>query len=592
MSVLVARYAWLQVDQHHHFTVISGQNRVQLRPLLPRRGLIYARGGEVLADHLPSSSLAIVPETAGDPNALIAELKSIISLSDYEIKQFWNLAKKNASSGQIPLRFGLDDQTIARLAVNKYRLPGVELEERLVRHYPYNNLFSHVLGYIGAINQEERRQIQEADLQRIYGGTYLIGKTGVEQSYEQALHGMNGYTYVEVNARGHTQRILGSDPAVVGQDVHMHMDVEVQRAARQAMEGKRGAVVALDVRNGGVVALLSMPDFNPNDFTLSAPRSVLESLHGSDSKPLFNRTINGRYSPASTFKPVVALATLSSPLGAKYTVNDPGYYLLGDRVYYDWLEGGHGVVDLHLAIVESCDTYFYSAALEIGDQPIVDVAHQFGLGELTGVDLRGEYSGILPGAQWKMSNFGRRWFGGDTLNLSIGQGDLLLTPMQMATMTMALANRGKRWQPQLVRAIGNKPIAPQSMGEIDIAKEHWQILHKALQGVVHEPGGTAHMISNGLKYRIAGKTGTVQITSLERKAPGEGGHLHKDHILPRPEQKKKAWHLRDHAVFVGYAPANNPTLAVAVVVEHGQLGGHVAAPIARKVFDAWLQEER
>ena len=591
MCVLVARYAWIQVHQYQYFVGVSDRNRIQLRPLPPRRGLIYARSGEVVSDHVPSSSLVVVPELATDLNALIAELKATIELSDYEIEQFWSLAQKNVPSAQVPLRFGLDDRTIARLAVNKYRLNGVELQEQLVRHYPHNNLFAHVLGYMGSINHAERQRIKANDLQQAYGGAYTIGKTGVEQYYETQLHGVSGYDYVEVNARGHTQRLLKRQPAIVGKDLHMHLDINVQRAARRAMQGKRGAVVALDVRNGGVVAFVSMPDFNPNDFVLSS-QSVLASLQASDARPLFNRTINGRYAPASTFKPVVGLAALPNFVDWDYTVEDPGYYILGDRVYYDWLEGGHGVVDMHLALVESCDTYFYSLGVKMGDQPIIDMARQFGIGTRTGIDLHGESSGILSGSQWKLAHLGQSWFGGDTLNLSIGQGDLLMTPTQMAVMTMMLANGGKRWQPQLVRAVGDDMIAPHLLDEVDIKDEHWNYLRKALEGAVHETRGTAHMIAQGLKYRIAGKTGTSQITSLQRVPTSKEVRPNKQGILPRPEEQEKPFALRDHAIFVGYAPSDNPTLAVAVVVEHGRLGGQVAGPVARAVFDTWLQLER
>lgn len=591
MGILVARYSWLQVSQYQHYAGVADRNRVQLRPLLPRRALIYERTGQEIALNIPSASVMIVPELVQDLDALLAELNTMINLEDDEIKRFRTLLKKSGPSAQVPLKIGLSDEAVARVAVNQHRLVGMELDEHLVRYYPYNNLFAHAVGYLGAINTEELRYIKREKMQAAYGGTYTIGKIGLEQSYELDLHGLSGYDYVEVDVRGYSRGVINRKPAVRGKDLHLHLDINAQKAARDAMGANRGAVVALDVRNGGVVVFYSAPDFNPNDFG-SGAHNALVSLQGSALQPLFNRAINGRYAPASTFKPIIGLAGLSGFVTKDFSIEDLGYYRLANRVYYDWLDGGHGHVDMHLALVESCDTYFYSLGLNMGDQPIVSIARQFGIGTPTGIDLNTESVGILPGSEWKLNYLDKKWFAGDTLNLSIGQGDLLMTPIQMAVMAMMLANRGKRWQPQLVRAVGEQIIAPKLLDEIDVPEEHWNTVQNALEGVVHEYRGTAHMIGQNLDYRIAGKTGTSQITSLKRVPPKEGVTANKDGVLPRPEEEKdKPVLLRDHAIFIGYAPAKEPTLAVAVIVENGRLGGQVAGPIARAVFDTWVQSE-
>lgn len=589
IMILVARYAWLQIYHYNYYVGVSESNRIQLRPLAPGRGLVYARGGEPIAINLPSATLMIVPELVPNMDAVLAELRTMIDLEAHEIEDFLGRVKKSAPSAQVPLRVGLDEVNLARLAVNQHRLLGVELSEQSVRHYPYNNLFSHAVGYLGAINPEERRTVRR-ERKGAYDATYVIGKTGVELSYEDSMHGVIGFDYVEVNAVGHSHGLVKRERALIGDDLYLHLDVAVQRVARRAMGSRRGAVVALDVRNGGVVAMLSAPDFNPNNFVLGLRRGDMEAIQNSGQQPLFNRAISGRYAPASTLKPVVAMAALSGFIDKDFHVNDAGYYRLGGRVYYDWLEGGHGWVDMHAALVESCDTYFYHLGILMGEKPIVSMARRFGLGAPTNIDMFGESTGILPGDEWKRLYRGDKWYTGDTLNLSIGQGYTLVTPLQLAVMTMGLANRGKRWVPRLVRAVGDVVIEPQVAHDTMLSDDIWRDIHAALEGVVNEPKGTAHMIANGLDYGLAGKTGTAQIISLERQKPEEGEVVEEDSLPVRPQQATKELLLRDHAVFVGYAPADNPTLAVAVVVENGEFGGMVAGPIARAIFDTWLQK--
>ena len=579
--LLVGRYTYLQVVQHGYYRAHSDRNRIHVRQVSPVRGLIYDRDGGLIADSRTVLTLVVVPEQVPDLDGALETLRDLMGLKDSEIERFQYLLEQRPSFAELPLRTGLSDEDIARLAVEQHRMPGVDIRARLVRRYYHGQRYAHLVGHMGAITAAERRRLNRGQ----YRGTYYIGKVGLEQAYESILHGEPGHEQVEVNAWGRVLRVLEYQPAVSGQDLHLHVDSRVQLAAMAALAGRRGAVVVLDPRDGGVIAAVSSPGFDPDQFAVGMDAEQFGHLQNSPDKPLFNRALQGLYAPASAFKPVIALAGLHyDAIDAERRISDIGYYILGGRRYRDWLEGGHGQVDMRRSLVESCDTYYYLLAESLGIKRIASFASRFGFGTVTGVDLRGETSGIMPDRAWKSRRHGEPWYIGDTLNVGIGQGYMLVTPMQMAVMAAMLANRGRPVVPRLVRRVGNNfplppPVPPPLL---EVAPEHWDVMHNALEDVVHSPAGTAHNIASGALYRMAGKTGTVQVIGLVEEEEGAAVPA------PRPVLQEE---LRDHAVFIGYAPADDPRLAVAVVVENGGHGGRVAAPIARRIFDAWLQQE-
>ncbi|MFT5033565.1 MAG: penicillin-binding protein 2, partial [Bacteroidia bacterium] len=472
----------------------------------------------------------------------------------------------------------LTEEEIARLAVNRYRLPGVDIDAQLVRNYPHGELLAHVLGYVGRINEREMDVIDEVN----YSATDHIGKLGVEHFYEQALHGIVGYQNVETNARGRVLRILERHLPEPGADLHLNIDVELQRVAHRVLEGERGAIVAIDPSDGGLLAMVSAPSYDINLFVNGISNADYKRLRESPDLPLFNRTLQGQYPPGSTLKPIFALGALHYGVVTRRTsVPDPGWYSLpnNDRVYRDWKSRGHGYrVDMHQAIVESCDVYFYDLAYNMGIDRIHEFGQRFGLGELTGIDNDNERAGLLPSRDWKRSAKGLHWFPGETLNVGIGQGFMLTTPMQLAVATAVLANRGVRKVPRIVRAINDEPIKESLRPKVELTDESdWDFVLAAMEDVVHGVKGTARNINNKLDYRIAGKTGTAQVIGIVSHEDYDASLVAKRH--------------RDHALFIGFAPADKPTIAISVIIENGEAGGRVAAPIGRKVFDAYLRPE-
>lgn len=580
VALLVFRYYTLQVVHHEDYATQSDRNRVHVQPVPPTRGLIYDRDGELLADNRPSYTLSVIRERVDDMEETVRLLRSLVDIPQSDLEKFYDqLQQWRRPFEAIPIRYGLTEEEIARLAVNEYRLEGVEINAQLVRHYPKGKLFSHVLGYVGRISQADLAQFDN-DQHKRYSGTHSIGKTGLEKQYEALLLGDVGSQNVETNARGRVLRVLDRTDPKPGKDLYLHLDADIQRVAAEALRGYRGAVVAMDVRTGGVLAAVSMPSYDPNLFVTGISFTNYRRLNQSLDLPLFNRFLQGQYPPGSTVKPVMGLAGLHyDVVDRSDTVNDPGFYRLpgDDRLYRDWKRYGHGdEVDLEQAIQQSCDVYFYDLGHRMGIDFIHEFGVKFGLGSRTGVDIPSERAGLWPSREWKRNNRGLPWFPGDNLNVVIGQGFALTTPMQLAQMTTTLANRGHRLQPQMVSRVGSESVAVVEEEVLDVAPEDWDFILSAMEGVMHGARGTARGAARGADYRMAGKTGTAQVVAIP-----QGEEYDSEALLERQ---------RDHALFVGFAPADDPRIAVAVVVENGESGSGVAAPVARQVFDAYMKD--
>lgn len=576
LGVIVGRYVFLQVVKHETYKTQSDRNRIQLQPIAPKRGLIFDRNGVLLAENIPSYSLVLVKERVPDLDETLDALAELITIDEDDIRKFKKRLSHRRPYQAVPLKFHLNEAEIARLAVNRYRLPGVDIDAQLVRNYPHGELLAHVLGYVGRINEREMDEIDTVN----YSATNHIGKLGVEHFYESVLHGEVGYQNVETNARGRVLRVLERNPPKPGADLYLNIDVDLQRVAHRVLGDERGAIVAIDPTDGGVLAMVSTPSYDINLFVNGISSADYSRLRESLDLPLFNRTLQGQYPPGSTLKPIFGLGALHyGVVTRRTTVPDPGWYSLAndERIYRDWKSGGHGHrIDMHQAVVESCDVYFYDLAYNMGIDRIHEFGQRFGLGELTGIDSDNERAGLLPSRDWKRSVKGSHWFPGETLNVGIGQGFMLTTPMQLAVSTAVLANRGERKVPRIVRTVNGEPVQAPLQPRVELADESdWDFMLQAMEDVVHGAKGTARNISTKLDYRIAGKTGTSQVVGIIS---------HEDYD---PTQVTKR--LRDHALFVGFAPADNPRIALAVIVENGEAGGRVAAPIARKVFDAYLR---
>lgn len=582
LLILIGRLVFLQIINHDHYTTLSEENRLNILPVAPIRGLIYDRNGVLLAQNLPTFTLQLIPERIDDLDKTLTELSKLITITDDDLERFNEQRLKKRRFEGVPLRFRLNEVERAKIAVNLDRLPGVEINAELTRDYPQGKLASHAIGYVGRINEQELSRLDPAR----YSATKHIGKVGVERSYEDILHGEVGFVRVETNSQG---RILQSDQEVrplPGKDLYMTIDARVQAIAEQAFieSGNNGALVALDPNTGEVLSFVSMPTFDPNLFVNGVDAKTYRALSTSSERPLFNRALRGQYPPGSTLKPFIGLAGLEANLiNPDESVKCPGYYTLknDDRKYRDWKKTGHGETNLTKALVESCDVYFYDLSLVLKIDRIHDYLAQFGLGVKTGIDIRGESAGLLPSKQWKRRVYNLPWFPGETLITGIGQGFTLTTPLQLADITAILANEGTMYRPHIVHAIGepgNEEVTlqkPRVSGMV--VKENpdnWTIIRKAMTQVVHGLHGTARGINRNLSYKIAGKTGTAQVFGIKEDE--------------EYDEEKIAKKLRDHALFIAFAPVDEPRIAVAVIVENGGSGGAVAAPIARKVMDAYL----
>ncbi|MCB1683488.1 MAG: penicillin-binding protein 2 [Pseudomonadales bacterium] len=593
IGVLVVRLLQLQVWEHETYQTRSEDNRIQMQPLAPSRGLIFDRNGVLLADNRPISSLALVSERIADMDALLADLDALVGVSEEDIEGFQDRRKRRRRPYEpVPLKLTLDAEQIARLAVNRHRLPGVEVVTQLARHYPFESLMAHAVGSV--------RRVTEDDLRRLdpirYSATRFVGRLGVERFYESFLHGEVGYQQVEIDAHGRIRQVLEIKPPVAGGNITLHLDSRLQLAATAALGDRRGAIVALDPRTGGVLALVSNPGYDPNLFVSGISSGDYQALVKSRDTPLFNRALNGQYAPGSTFKPIVGLAGLSLGITTwDETIEDRGWFKLPNqkRIYRDWSwttnnSGGQGTVDLHRAIYRSSNVYFYNLASRIRIEDLDGFAAQFGIGARVAADIPETSPGLLPDPVWKRGAKGEAWYPGDNVNMGIGQGDLLVTPLHLALVASTIASRGRVERPRMLMSSSSplfefdlpKPMPPVA----GPSAEDWERMVDAMEDVVHRgnqgyrQNGTAWAhIGQNISYRMAGKSGTAQVVEIRQGEEYEEDELDE--------------YSRKHAWFIAFAPADDPVIALSVLVENGGGGSSVAAPVAREVLDAYLQPQ-
>lgn len=577
-AILIARYFDLQINQHQDFVTQSDNNRVHMRPNPPARGVIYDRNGEMLADNQSVSNLTIIRERSNDLEKLIENIGTLVPLSESDVTRFYKRLKRRRPFEQTPIKFNLSEEEQAILAVNEHRLDGVKVSARLSRFYPKRDLFAHVVGYVGRINEREISLIDPIQ----YSGTDSIGKVGLEKFYENSLLGSVGSEHVETNARGRVMRVLNKVDPDSGSDLVLHVDSNLQQIAFDAFAGERGALVAMDVKTGGVLAMVSAPSYDANLFVSGISQKNYSELLNSADNPMFNRAIQGQYPPGSTVKPLFGLIALDNKTVSPSTrIEDPGFFSM-EGIERPWRDhnserGGHGKgVDLAKAIIESCDVFFYKMGIKTGINILSSNSSAFGLGAKTGIDLPGEATGIMPSRTWKKESRNASWFNGDTINMSIGQGFMLSTPLQLAVMTARIASKGKIIEPRLVKSVGGIDLVPAKTKQIkEIDPKYWDYIHDSMKGVVHSARGTATSINRGLTYTMAGKTGTAQVVSISA-----------DEDYDKSKLNKRQW---DHALFIAFAPFDDPQIAVGLIVENGEHGSSAAAPIARSVIDAYLQ---
>jgi len=582
LFTLLARFVYLQVVKHSHYQTLAENNRISVVPIVPNRGLILDRNGVVLAHNYSGYTLEITPSKVGNLEATIDQLAQLVDIQPKHRKRFKKLLAESHNFETLPIRNRLSDEEVARFAAQSYRFTGVEIKARLFREYPYNEQTSHLIGYIGRINESDIEQLDENEITANYRGSDYIGKTGIEQSYESELHGTTGIEQVEVDTGGRGVRVLSRTPPKSGNNLMLTLDARLQEIAEQAFGNYRGALVAIDPSNGEVLAFVSRPGYDPNLFIDGIDEDSWNELNNSPDVPLNNRALRGQYPLGSTIKPFMALAGLYyNKRSPSYTISDPGYYALpgSSHHYRDWKKGGHGMVDLFKSIVVSCDTYYYGLATELGIDNMFNFLSQFGFGKKTGIDLEGETAGLLPSQEWKQKRYKEKWYSGDTVSAGIGQGYDLVTPMQLAFATAVLANDGVGYRPHLVRQVqhsgSNVTPVPEVKPEFTIAlnPEHLALVKRAMVAVM-QPGGTAAQAGAGAPYAFAGKTGTAQVVGIK-----QGEKYIESQVTERN---------RDHAWFIAFAPADKPKIALAVLAENGGHGGAVAAPIARKVLDYYL----
>ena len=585
-AALLARGFYLQVVQHEHYIQRAESIRIARVPTAPNRGLILDRTDRILAENYSAYTLELTRARTDNLEATLAEVGTLIEITPGQLRRFRRLLSESHEFETVPLKSKLTDEEVAIVAANRYRLPGVEVKARLFRNYQAGPGMAHVLGFVGRINDRDLQQLRDDGREQNYKGSAHIGKTGLEQSYETLLHGRTGFDQMETDASGRAVRMLSRIPPVPGKDLRLHLDVALQAVAEHAFGDYLGGLVALDPNTGGVLALVSRPGFDPNLFVDGIDPETWKSLNESSERPMVNRALRGIYPPGSTIKPLMALAGLELGLRkSSDSINDPGFFSLpnSSHQFRDWKRGGHGVVDLRRSISQSCDVYYYRLAVDMGIDRMHDYLAQFGLGEKTGIDLDGESAGLLPSRDWKQRRFKQPWYPGETVIAGIGQGYHLTTPLQLAVAAAMLANGGVRIEPRLVQAVRD-PLThtwqPQPGGarvQLAITPKHLEVVRDGMMDVMR-PGGTAARSAAGAPYTIAGKTGTAQVVGIKQGARYDANRLAREH--------------RDHALFIAYAPAENPTIAVAVMVENGGSGSGVAAPIARAVFDYYLTGKR
>ena len=579
IGLLVARLYYLQVVQYEYHSTLSENNRVHVQPIPPTRGLIFDRNGVIIADNRPSFSLTLSRERAGDWQQVLDVIVEVLELSEDERALFEKRVRQGRRPFEpVPVLFELSEEQIARIAVNQFRLPGVEVSAQLVRHYPQGEHFAHSVGYVGRINEAELKGLDPV----AYSGTHHIGKTGIERFYEAELHGDVGYEEVETNARGRVLRVLKRTDPLPGKDIWLTLDVRLQEAAEAALGGRRGAIVAIQPATGEVLAMVSQPSFDPNPFVTGISFKAYAELRDSIDRPLFNRVLRGLYPPGSTIKPMMAVAGLDAGvITPSSRVFDPGFYQLPNvqHKYRNWNRSGDGWVNLEMAIMRSNDTYFYDLAHKMGIDRMHDYMTRFGLGQRVSLDMFEETSGLMPSRDWKRARYRQPWYPGETLILGIGQGYMQTTPLQLAQATTLMASRGKWIRPHLAKSIeGRPPVDSEPLPDIQLHDaKYWDYARFGMEQVMHGPRGTARKVGDSAVYRIAGKSGTAQVVAIKQGEKYDRSKVQERH--------------RDHALFVAFAPVQNPQIVVAVMVENGESGSGVAAPVVKQVMDAWLLDD-
>ena len=580
-GVLCARLFYLQVIRYSELNAAAESNRTAIVPIVPNRGVIMDRNGVVLATNYSAYTLEITPSKVVAPvEEVIEQLSAIIDIQTRDKRRFKKQVDESKSIDSVPIRTRLTDEEVARFAAQRYRFPGVEIRARLFRNYPYDQLASHVIGYIGRINTSEKAKIEESEDAGNYRGTEYIGKLGVEQSYENQLHGTTGVQEMETSAGGRAVRRLNSSQSVPGNSVVLSIDIKLQKLIEDLYGTRRGALVALDPKTGEVLAFVSKPTFDPNLFVDGIDVDNWQALNESPDKPLLNRALRGTYPPGSTYKPFMALAALQTgKRSEKVSISDPGFFMFGSHRFRDDKEGGHGVVDMYKSIVESCDTYYYTLARDMGVDLIYEQMKPFGFGQITGIDILGESRGILPSTEWKRTSYKKaeqqRWYSGETISLGIGQGYNSFTMLQLAHATATIANNGLKMRPHIVREVLDvetkmpTPVAKEPIGQLQLSPENLDIIKRAMIGVNIE--GTSATSFAGAQYVSAGKTGTAQVFTVKQNEKYNAATVDE--------------RMRDHALYIAFAPADEPRVALAMVVENAGFGAQNAAPIARRVFD-------
>ncbi len=567
---LIVRLMYLQIVGHQHYSTLAKENSIKIEPTVPSRGIIYDKHGKILAENTLTYSLELIPEQINDLDGTLVRLKNLLNISDEKIELFEKLRKRQKKFTGIPLLTNMSQEELAKFAVARPFFHGVDFHLRQIRRYPYGDLAAHVVGYVGRINEDEMKELPIAE----YRGSTFIGKLGIESAYEKELHGITGYSEIETNVQGRPLKTLKEVNPIAGTNLHLTLDMDLQETAYNALDKFNGAVVAIEIKTGAVLVFVSRPGFDPNPFVVGISNPAYQALQSSPDQPLYNRALRGLYPPGSTIKPFMAMAGLDyNVVSAQQQLFCPGYYQLpnSQHRYRDWKKTGHGSVNVSEAVTQSCDVYFYRLAGMLGIDHIHTFLQKFGFGEKTGIDLVGEKAGLLPSKEWKMSKKNQIWFPGETLITGIGQGYHQVTPLQLAKATATLANKGKIVKPHLVANRGSENASQEI---IPLKPANISTVINAMVNVVHSNRGTARSIGTDIDYQIAGKTGTAQVAGIKQNAT----------YNERQTEAK----LRDHALFISFAPADNPQIAVAVIAENGGHGGSVAAPIAAKVIKQYL----
>ena len=580
--IIIARVAYLQILEHQYFTTLATDNRLKLVAIAPTRGLIYSRDGTILAENRPSYALEIIADKVKNLEQAIGEISELLHFDEQTRQEIIAEVRTRRGFDPVAIKTGLNEDEVALFSVNQHRFSGFRIAAHLTRHYPLGDLMAHVVGYVARVNEEEAQAVDQAN----YRGTTHIGKIGVEKAREDLLHGDVGFQRVEVNAQGRVVRVVEKTPPLPGANIYLTVDVELQRAATDALGEELGAVVAIDPNNGEILAFVSNPSFDPNLFVDGISQTNYSLLRDDKARPLFNRALQAQYPPGSTIKPMVALAGLAN--GTRISSQAtwcPGFFQLegDDHRYRDWKKQGHGHIDLNNSIAQSCDVYYYALAKDLGIDGLWSMLDQFGLGQATGIDLPGETNGLLPSREWKRRARSLPWYPGETLITGIGQGFMLTSPLQLAHAAAIIASRGQRFVPHVVSQVEDRTTLSASSIEVHerprvkvTNDEYWQAIIDGMVSVVHGPRGTARKVGHKANYQFAGKTGTAQLFGIAQ------GESVKSDEVPK--------HLRDHALFVAFGPVEQPQLALGIIVENGGSGSAAAAPIARQIFDRHLTE--